>query len=107
MDLLRLPYQVQLDIYIDDNGISSSGSGKSVVSSLRVASGELLIAFEEDMESQISVDKAAMISSVKWIGLAVKSFLGRYGGPSDDCRAAVNLGIDDGAGQARRARGRG
>eukprot|EP00959_Pyramimonas_sp_CCMP1952_P011277 236526-Pyramimonas_sp.AAC.1 len=76
MNLLRLPDQVQLDIYIDDYGISSSGSGMSVVSSLKLASTELLIALEDDMESRISDEKAAVVSSVKWVGQAVKSFLG-------------------------------
>ena len=61
---------MQLDIYIDDYGVSSSGSGKSVVSSLKLASNSLVIALEEDMESRISEDKAAVVSSSNWVGNA-------------------------------------
>ncbi|CAK0902172.1 unnamed protein product, partial [Prorocentrum cordatum] len=38
---------------------------------------------------------------------AIKQFLGQHGGPSTDTRTSVNLGVDDGAGQARRTGGRG
>eukprot|EP00959_Pyramimonas_sp_CCMP1952_P305809 6399421-Pyramimonas_sp.AAC.1 len=37
----------------------------------------------------------------------MKVFLGAHGGPSADTSSAINLGVDDGAGKARRTKGRG
>eukprot|EP00959_Pyramimonas_sp_CCMP1952_P102973 2153576-Pyramimonas_sp.AAC.1 len=107
VDPVRSPQQAPLDICNDDCGLSSSGISISVVSSLKKASVDLLVVMETDMGAMASTDKAAVVSYHADVGQAINIFLGQHGGPSADARTSVNLGVDDGAGQARRIGGRG
>ena len=103
-DSIPLPPSTSLDVYIDDQGLSSTGRPRAVVNS--VVSGALALdkVVQQVFGCSFALDKTAIVASSKSVGTQV---LDRLSHLCNNCSGTtVNLGVDFTAGRAVRVSGR-
>eukprot|EP00959_Pyramimonas_sp_CCMP1952_P261168 5460296-Pyramimonas_sp.AAC.1 len=73
---------LDFDIYIDDTGVSCTGSRKHVISSIVTVSLALHHAITDDneMNCQLALDKICTVASSKGLATALAAALGQFGG---------------------------
>eukprot|EP00959_Pyramimonas_sp_CCMP1952_P386654 8103534-Pyramimonas_sp.AAC.1 len=99
-----LPCQVRLDMYIDDYGISVTGSDEVVYEKIVKGSAIIRDVILSDLHGQVAIEKAALAASSSLLASRILAELGDLAGAG--CNSAVNLGIDHACGRAFRASGR-
>ena len=93
---------VSLDVYIDDLALSAEADDdKKVLEILVPATASLIHAVEEEMGSQVALDKAAALASSPSLAKQLRQALGKYAGTKCSV-TAPNLGVDFAPGRARR-----
>jgi hypothetical protein len=69
-----------IDLFIDDIGISSTGTFKQVLADLKSATAAVYVAATEDLKSVISPDKANLVASDATLGKLLAEWLGALSG---------------------------
>jgi hypothetical protein len=106
LDMLCIPPQVHFKLYIDDSGLSATGSRRYIVEHLPPVVRALVSILEEGIGAKVSQDvgKRSLIASSKALGRDLAQALGGLAGPL--VSSAANLGVDDCVGRPRRVAGR-
>eukprot|EP00959_Pyramimonas_sp_CCMP1952_P296478 6202218-Pyramimonas_sp.AAC.1 len=103
-DSIPLPMGTDLDVYIDDQGLSATGKSRFVVSSIVSGAKVLDQAAQQEFGCSFALDKTALVASSKAVGPQVQEQ------PNHLCQncspSTVNLGVDCAAGRALRVAGK-
>ncbi len=106
LDTLNLVVTVNLDVYVDDFSTGATGTLSAVVDDLVDSSTRVHHVLTDDLECNISIEKAAVIASSPAILTALRSRLGPLAGDGEG-ETTINLGADWTAGRPVREHGRG